>query len=246
MSHNKKFNVVFISGLGVRPNIVEGFLKNIYPDVNCECLSYPDSQSVSGKTPEDKLSSIISILNKKIPHDSILIGWSLGGLIASKLMASSPKKYRGLMTICSTLKFVEDYNWVGISKDNIRVFEKLLQSDVDLLINKFINLILYPYVRNKCLKEKLSKLMFKNDFIFYFDLLMKADVRHAFSSVQNRSLHIYGDSDAVLPVSIAENYSVAGNVQVIKGAGHLPFFTHKELLLPIVKYFIKHCEACFE
>ena len=229
MSNVKNINVVFISGLGVCPTIAVDFLKNILQDINCICLSYPDSQSILGGTAQEKLSCIAEILNKKIPKNSVLVGWSLGGLIASMLMATFPEKYRGLITICSTPKFVENGNWKGISCDNIYAFEKMAQDDVSLLIDKFVRLILFPYAGKKDLNEKLSKLMLDHDFMFYFDLLLKADIRNFFSFSLNRSLHFYGDNDAVLPITVTENYSSTDNIHIVKGQGICHFIRIKRL-----------------
>uniref|UniRef100_A0A1B0C621 Uncharacterized protein n=1 Tax=Glossina palpalis gambiensis TaxID=67801 RepID=A0A1B0C621_9MUSC len=46
---------------------------------------------------EYRLDNIIDIISYHSPNQSILIGWSLGGLIATKAIIQNPEKFHGLI-----------------------------------------------------------------------------------------------------------------------------------------------------
>ena len=67
-----------------------------------------------GKSPALNGFSVPHVLNDlaaNIPDGSVVVGWSLGGMLAVQLAAQFPKKVRALITLAANAKFVasEDY-----------------------------------------------------------------------------------------------------------------------------------------
>uniref|UniRef100_A0A1A9UKI9 AB hydrolase-1 domain-containing protein n=1 Tax=Glossina austeni TaxID=7395 RepID=A0A1A9UKI9_GLOAU len=87
---------------------------------------------------------IIDIISHHLPNKSILVGWSLGGLIASQIAIQHPKKFYGLIIISSSPYFCEEKNWPGIkhnSRDAIKsgAFNKPMENDRSFLFLNVIN-----------------------------------------------------------------------------------------------------------
>lgn len=48
---------------------------------------------------------------KQLPANYILCGWSLGGMLATRLASLYPLKIKGLITLATNLRFVADQHW---------------------------------------------------------------------------------------------------------------------------------------
>lgn len=130
---NKQKTLVFLTGLGVDPVIALPFLKKISPDAK---IILPDYSQLLRSGCKNFLN-IVSVIDKKLPKDSILIGWSLGGLVATYLCHISPDKYTALITMASSPKFISSEGWLGISSENILKFQDLANNNVGELSKKF-------------------------------------------------------------------------------------------------------------
>lgn len=239
---NKYPTLIFLTGLGMDPNIGFSFLEKISPLSRIILPNYPNPLLIKGNSVDASLLAVADCLDKALPYDSVLIGWSLGGLIATVLNFISPNKYRKLITISSSPKFVSSVNWPGISKENIRKFQQLAQIDFDKLWRRFMALVLYPNIKLEQMKiVERKNVLTCSEFVFYLNILMKTDVRDLMPAVRDDSLHIYGDSDAIAPIEVGKfmlKTYVKTNVKTVKGAGHMPFYTHENEVVQMVRNFL--------
>ena len=133
MKNNQK-PVYFISGLCFNPEILslEYFsLFNIIP------MSYHDIQFQS-------IDSLARILANKIPDNSAILAWSLGGLLAIKIAHSWPKKVSQLIFISSQPKFTNARGWKGIDQRQADLYLELSINNINDFYSRFKKLVNYP------------------------------------------------------------------------------------------------------
>jgi malonyl-CoA O-methyltransferase len=84
---------------------------------------------------------IIETINRQLPNNCILIGWSLGGIIAADLCLSFPGKYIKLVTVATNPKFIASRDWIGINENEISSFYQEAQRDLPGLMQEFCRLV---------------------------------------------------------------------------------------------------------
>ena len=89
------------------------------------------------------VENIVEHLLQAIPSESILIGWSLGGLIATKLAVLYPARVSKLICVASTPKFIKDSGWPGIESTALENFLEELNADYEATLMRFILLQFY-------------------------------------------------------------------------------------------------------
>lgn len=234
--------IVFISGLGVSPNIGLNFLNRITSPGNIFLLHYPEVLSQQCFNKNALLSDVVPQLDAQLPKDSILIGWSMGGLIAALLAYMNTKKYLAYVAISSSPKFTSSENWEGISEQSCLKFCHLANSNYKKLRSYFLANIVYPSVSRKMINiVRQQSCLNQSEFLFYLDILLKTDVREIVSQIEIKSLYLFGGLDAIVPFQVSEYLKKSCSnidVRVLKSAGHALFCTHEDKLVEILLDFI--------
>lgn len=171
----------------------------------------------------------IVAIQKIIPKNPILLGWSLGGLVALKLATQlSIKK----VILCgSSPKFVNDDEWqYGIDTNNFLTFADNLKSNITKGLHRFISLQGLNKNQAKELKNIINNnLPTHSGLRNALDILLNADVRDEIKILQQTTtIEVYlGKKDVIVPISIADWY-MQHNIKVaVLSGGHLPFLNEK-------------------
>jgi pimeloyl-[acyl-carrier protein] methyl ester esterase len=206
-----------------------GFLATIWDDIanrlssgEAICLELP-RLDLSTTLPE-----IADQLKKLIPVGSIIVGWSLGGLLGLEFCARYPDHCRRLVLTASTPKFVADENWQGITKLQQSSFIRDAIEKPDLLMTQFRSLVQYPD-RSRYVKDYMSLHSIQGD-LNYLEILFESDLREMYRSIKLDVDYILGEKDAIISsgnINRLKELNPRTKVEVIQGAGHIPFLTHK-------------------
>lgn len=234
--------IVFISGLGVSPNIALNFLNKITSPDKIVLLHYPEILSDSCSFDTALLIKRILQLDSQLPRGSILIGWSMGGLIAALLAYIGNNKYLSYIAIATSPKFTSSESWEGISQESSMKFCRLAKSNFDKLWSHFVANIVYPDFSRKLISVvRQHACLDQTEFQVYLDLLLNMDIRDIVSQISIKSLYIFGGLDVIVPFQVAD-YLIKNSsnidVCVLKNAGHALFCTHEEEVVRIVLDFM--------
>jgi pimeloyl-[acyl-carrier protein] methyl ester esterase len=80
------------------------------PVVTPTLPGYGESSRI--QTQGDELSSLAKAISQDLPHSSVLVGWSLGGLVAIRLARLLRRRTRALVLIAGTPCFGRRRDWV--------------------------------------------------------------------------------------------------------------------------------------
>ncbi|TXH70828.1 MAG: pimeloyl-ACP methyl ester esterase BioH [Thiothrix sp.] len=190
------------------------------------------------------LDELIEQLLPYIPTGAILMGWSLGGIIAQALVQRRPKQVAGLVLIASTPRFVVAPDWpYALSTEVLQGFADNLEHDYAATVRRFFALqfmgtrsdpLALNHLREQILQYPASLQALRQGLA----ILRTADCRHP--PIQHPCLWLLGRLDKLIPNSLAEGLQGLGytQVQVLAKAAHLPFVTHPDEFLPLVENFI--------
>lgn len=184
-------------------------------------------------------------LLKRLPPRSILLGWSLGGMIATKIAIEHPERVAGLITVGSNLKWVADGDWPGASADNFAAFFENLAQNFESTKQHFCGVIARGDAKEKQLvkqlKERLSKAPQEN-FLAGLRLLDSIDNRAGFARLTMPGLHLFGEKDVMVPLAVEQRMRDLNRKQqtrIIRDCAHAPFLTAPEAFVAAVTTFIK-------
>jgi len=88
-----------------------------------------------------ELSLDVDALKQQIPCGSIVVGWSLGGLLASEVAIAYPQWIHGLITIGTNPCFVRQHDWPGVARDRIQEMLTGFAQDRQKILRRFYQLI---------------------------------------------------------------------------------------------------------
>lgn len=183
----------------------------------------------------DTLCAAVASQINELPQSPLLFGWSLGGMVATRLASQMP--LAGLITLATNLRFVASPNWPDAMPEDIfqgflQSFEaspahalkrfSLLQSQGDVAAKQqvqWLNTLADPQADPSTLLAGLK-------------LLAEFDNTDLLAAIACPSLHLLGEKDALVPASIEPQLSAAlrpgQTVYCMPGRGHLlhyPFST---------------------
>jgi pimeloyl-[acyl-carrier protein] methyl ester esterase len=223
----------------------------IVEDLQCEVLGSEVDCEVSHhiKHSQSNLIQNAFFIESKLKSNTILIGWSLGGLIAQQVALMQSDKLKGLICLCSSPKFASSIPWKGIELEVLRSFQQQLLRDPIKTLKRFLAIQNLGQTRAKAniqimlnslaSKASPSAETLKNG----LGLLETVDIRDKIANIAVPTLRIYGRLDSLVPhVSIAQiaNLQTQANHVVYEKASHAPFISHAEDLIFDILDFIKN------
>jgi len=227
-----KPTLIFLPGWGQSSQVWHHQSEYFSEDWQVRAINLPGHGGVAD-APAD---SWIEKLNGALPdHPCILIGWSLGGMLAMQLAHSFPQKFAGLVLVSSTPCFRVRTDWkYGCSDEQFHAFEQALESDSNKLLNQFFTRMLHGDAMsrgrfNAIAREAVDRKHRPLPEALHsgLELLDTLDLRHQLSTISVPTLVIHGTHDAVVPLQ-AGRY-LAGHIQHanlrIMACGHAPHLT---------------------
>lgn len=196
----------------------------------------------------------VQIIDRQVTENTLLMGWSLGGLLAIYYASISVKKNLGLITLQTNPCFIARREWPNAMMEN--EFQSLYQLVLNLdtndsklkFIRKFSHLLVQGSARHKVdrchLKVlfTLNKLADRDALLSGLNLLRGLDVRKALTSVDIPCLHIFGQKDVLVPVELIDDLrQLVPEHQVVMNneMAHLPCWSYRKEVISYLESFVK-------
>ena len=160
---------------------------------------------------------------KFIPEKSILLGWSLGGLLS--IFIANKIKLNELILVASSPCLVNNDNWnLGIKNEVFDQFVINLKTDSTRALKRFVSL----QSKNKSQINELHKSIQKypasqSALDNGLEIIINSDLRDQYINILTPKKCILGNHDTLIPAKIQDWYEDnASKTHIIK-TGHLPF-----------------------
>ncbi|MFT6791340.1 MAG: pimeloyl-[acyl-carrier protein] methyl ester esterase [Cellvibrionaceae bacterium] len=179
---------------------------------------------------------IMAALADVLPERSIVCGWSLGGMLATRFAATHPNRVKGLITLASNACFVSRDEWpTAMNADIFQNFYQRMVRDRGRGLQRFCQLISRGDEQAdrqlRWLQERTSN-RHHSVLLTGLELLAKLDNRPALSQLECPALHLLGAEDILVPreaaQALSEIVSDCVSVQVIDHRGHLLHYPEKK------------------
>jgi len=183
----------------------------------------------------------IQTLAQQLPEEPcLLVGWSLGGMLALELMRQFPQRITALALVSATPCFHRKEDWqAGCDDLAFSVFEAAVSSGSARLLNRFFALMLHADGLSRSDYHALAKRAVDREcptspagLSDGLQLLARLDSRGSTAGISVPTLVLHGEQDAIVSVEsgrwLAE--SIAGSrIKLFSDCGHAPFLTQPEL-----------------
>lgn len=245
----EKRQIVFIHGWGMNRGIWNKLIQQLTLSdsddiITLDLPGYADTPALAEETDIDAIAK--HLVSQLKPDSSvILVGWSLGGLIATSMAKLISDRLQSLILIASTPKFTQNKTWPHAVKSEVfQNFYQQLKTDFVKIIQRFIAItVMGSPTARKDQKEILTALSEVSDSKTYglnlstleagLDILLATDFREELINFKSPLFILTGDRDTIVPVAAMESIrtqretlNLHCELEVIHHAGHAPFISH--------------------
>lgn len=241
-------DLVFLHGWGVNSGVWQGVNQHLQQDYRVHSIDLPGFGLSHQCLPDEyNLQQISELVEPNIPAGAVLIGWSLGGLIANQIALNNKVPLAGLINIASSPKFVSDKNWQGINLKVLQLFSEQLQEDFAKTLERFLAI---QAMGSQSARQDIKALNAAvaqypspnvNALIGGLQILANTDLRQQLNSISVPVLNCFGRLDSLVPAktqpAITECYTNSQTVTFDK-ASHAPFISHPEDFIAAIKDFV--------
>lgn len=211
--------LIFIPGWGYAARIWQPTAAAL-PEYKSRFLEWPQ------QVDDDALRALATSL----PDHAILIGWSLGGILAQELCRIAPNKFRKLILVSSAPRFIATADWPGINQKIADNFLLAAKSQPHEHLQHFHKLVMFPSVNRKNLRFLQQNAQKHPICSMNLSHFLHIDCRKSYNSLELPVLSLAGEHDAVLPPRASDT--------IIKGAGHAIFLSHPSQFIKMLNDFL--------
>jgi pimeloyl-[acyl-carrier protein] methyl ester esterase len=241
--------LVFIHGWGLNSGVWQPTVEQLQKNFRVITVDLPGfGINVDSQITPYTIKNIANYIAEAIKEPAVVIGWSLGGMLATELACNHSKKVKGLVTVASTPYFIEQGNWPGIKAEVLTLFHRQLEEDTQKTINNFLKIQAMgsPHLRHdiKQLRDLIMQYPMPNTQTLDLSLrfLENEDQRLQLSHVTQPFLRMYGKLDGLVPKTVIDKVSLLAkesDVIIFNKASHAPFISEPEPFLDALSLWIK-------
>jgi pimeloyl-ACP methyl ester carboxylesterase len=196
-----------------------------------EAFSSPDITVLTPTFPAWEVFWLAEYLQTLPLAETVLLGWSLGGMLLLEAMTQKPVAPAGLVLVATPASFCERPDHPhGQPRAVVRALRRTVREDPRRGLLDFADRCLASGEAN--FREEIFQDFEPRengaDQAAGLDYLINTDLRPQLSQVPAGALVIQGDQDQIVPPGQAEalcNYLMDARLVKIPGAGHVPFLT---------------------
>ena len=169
------------------------------------------------------------------PQNAIWLGWSLGGLVASRIALANPERVQALVTVASSPCFSAQDAWPGIKPEVLAGFQQQLSEDFQRTVERFLALQTMGTETARqdarMLKQTVLSLPMPDVEVLNggLEILKTVDLRESLTLLAMPHLRIYGNLDGLVPrkvIPLLDALWPESESLVVPKAAHAPFISH--------------------
>lgn len=232
---NQKPTIVMLHGWGAHSGVWQPISEPLSKVANLVPIDMPGFGQ--GKMLKDySLEAIVEEVVNQAPDNAIWLGWSLGGLIATKVALTYPARVARVITVASSPCFEEKNDWFGMSSLQLNKFSDQLNHDFQKTMKRFLGLQFHGLEVNKGLLRQLERELLEPcpdpaALIGGLAILKNIDLRGELSRLACPMTAYFGRLDAIVPVACAEQikaFNSSVKTVIFDRDSHAPFISHPE------------------
>ena len=232
---------LFLHGWGFNHHIFESFVKGIKQTNN---VLTPCLYQLSREAGSSSFKAIANELKRRIENSTVVIGWSLGGLIATNLARIS-NRIEKLILISYAPRFVNTEKWKYVISDkDYKELKYDFVNDPEKTLNTFLGIVCFgdtPYkTSKKRLQGYIANTINKKILLSWLNEMAEEDQTELITMLNMPKLFLYGENDALINPEVTSQFQrhiSSAQYEIIKNCGHAPFISCENETKKIVNRF---------
>ncbi|RPE01436.1 pimeloyl-[acyl-carrier protein] methyl ester esterase [Candidatus Pantoea deserta] len=229
-------DLVLLHGWGLNAEVWQSIVPRLSPHFRLHLIDLPGY----GRSQQAGARSLAQMAQQLLPHlppRALLLGWSLGGLVATELALRAPQQIAGLISVASSPCFTASENWPGIKPDTLETFRAQLNSDFQRTVERFLALQTLGTDSARQDARRLKEVVLAQPMppVEVLDgglaILRDVDLRDRLPQLALPFLRLYGALDGLVPRRIAaqlDDALPASSSIIMEKAAHAPFISHPD------------------
>lgn len=237
-------NLVLIHGWGCDSRTWQPVLDSLQTLASITLIDLPGF-GVSPVVPEFSLDVVLDKIATQLPQDAVVMGWSLGGMLAVQLAARYPQKISGVISLAANVKFVaaSDYPSAMARAVN-RNFNNSFAQDPQASLKVFSGLLAQGDEQERALLKQLRRTEtaeINHNWLQSLELLAQLDNRAAFARLTLPGLHLLAENDALVPATAAnamKELNQQQQIDVLNNTAHALHWSRPQAVIDAVINFL--------
>ncbi|MFA0812307.1 malonyl-ACP O-methyltransferase BioC [Microbulbifer epialgicus] len=237
-------NLVFLHGWGGDKGPWQPLLNAVREQLGqrLSCIELPGFGELRDE-PWPSEEALLQQLYQSLPCRCVIVGHSLGGMLALRLAARPEQsKILGVVTISANACFVARDNWPGMSRRTFENFRSAFVSDPYGAWERFCALQSHGDSAMRTLLKHLKRRrpdINVGSWLSALDCLARLDNRSLLQGLRVPALHMFGKRDALVPLEAAEEFQAFGaSVEILEGCGHKPHLSQPQQVAKRLRRFV--------
>lgn len=241
-------DLVLLHGWGLNSRIWDSVAARLASTHRVHRLDLPGHGTSEWRAEATQLDDWVRSVAPYVPRGAVVVGWSLGGLLALRLAKLSAERVSRLVLISTTPRFVTAPDWItAMTPTVLGNFAQRLRSDYRGTVQDFLALQVRGEEKElAALRELRQRLQAgglpqPGALEAGLEILRMTDLRSALGALSQSTLVVAGEHDRVTPPGasrfLAEQLP-AGQLLIVRRAGHAPFISHTEEFLGSLDAFL--------
>ncbi len=230
--------VALLHGWASSSKIWQPCIPFLSEDSQIWCVDLPGHGKNHAVEWDGSVDQALALLAEVLPEQCIVIGWSLGGLLAQLFAHHYPQRVQKLMLIASTPKFVDSQDWLhGMPVKTFTKFVKQFDESPETTIKQFNALQTLHGQSSKQILYALQQAATDNHskqvgkIRWGLNWLQEIDLRNEQFAESFPVFLFQGENDQVTSIKAVEDMLEIWeqlNLHKVPNAAHLPFISHQD------------------
>ncbi|TQV89716.1 pimeloyl-ACP methyl ester esterase BioH [Aliikangiella coralliicola] len=226
--------LVLIHGWGLHGGIWETVLPELEKHFTVHNIDMPGFGYSSVHNGEYNLDYLVNSIESVLPERCDIIGWSLGGLVATALALKCPDRISKLITVASNPSFVANEEWHGMQAQLLESFMAYLEEDYEGTLIRFLGIQTMGSATQKEDVKRLKETVFihgqpsKKALRGGLKILHDINLVPLLSQLAMPVLRMYGRLDSLVPAKVAadvEDHIPGSKAIIYRKSAHAPFLS---------------------
>ena len=231
-------DLVLLHGWGVNSGVWQTISKPLEAHFRVSYIDLPGFGNNAQCLPEPyDLASVADLVSQCLPESCILLGWSLGGLVAQKIALTKPEGIEQLVLVASSPKFAASSDWPGMDANILNFFQQQLAENFSKTLERFLGIqaIGSPTAKADIKQIKHSIQQGPEPSLQALEaglsMLVDTDHRSQLASLKIKTHWLFGRLDSLVPLSLVSrlpSLHAGASCHVFDQASHAPFISHPQ------------------
>jgi pimeloyl-[acyl-carrier protein] methyl ester esterase len=229
-------DIVFFHGWGMNAEVWRETAEALSKHYRVTLVDFPGFGKNTDLVCDYDLDVLTDYILPHIPKKAILVGWSMGGLIATNIALKYPDHAEKLVLVSSNAQFSQLDNWPsGMKPEVLEGFVKNLSEDFKITLQRFLMLQARGGDNAKETIRALKKRLYQHGEPAQFALQGGLQLLKNISFVERLNelklpvLLMFGRLDALVPIAAAQAMNKMlpqSTLYIFDKAAHAPFMSH--------------------